>query len=599
MNRKIFPIVAILIIFSRVQCDVLGLDNASTCQDICTECGGEASYVNSMCQCTVPEDLPAGQDCFVRKLRQAKFLNVDIVSCDDSSGEKRTTRCVVASKFRKNDIEQVAKYFMNDGPIVGSIFRAPPRAEKKIDEPIECNNDQVEQIVGNINMENLRKYTSVRTKPNRRPTGVRTSSSPNPKTSLPTNPNFVGSAQRTVEPTSRCKLPRRQQNLTPSLLKLLITELKRQLSSLPQTLQNMAHTPSTEENSPTFFNSVSPSMDVNDQRVECNCKELNKPPVQASVPVQGTQIIRFMGIPVITMLAPPKIVQTEKPLRVEAKIPLKADCPPVTVKTDCPPVQDVTTEPIPIATIKELEIEFPEVVTNPPSTTSEPDCKQDLVVAPDLMPKDTDEKKEIETVSNFIMEEPNYSSTFGVPSEAVNSPTITYLASMPASFLPSLIFNAPFMYKQPTNEQILTNFEPYENLNNVGQEAPTEFTIEIPYPKKICKKSPYIEYSNKFKRDVKPVSSTIKDESNDSMYMLANENFNRKTDMVSVPEIYRTTTQKPISGTSDIKIVSDETTETKGTMIKIKSSKELDEFTKKPISDKKLLASKRSINITK
>ncbi|XP_011503014.1 PREDICTED: uncharacterized protein LOC105366303 [Ceratosolen solmsi marchali] len=132
---------------SIAQADVLNSTDAQTCINLCKSCNGIANFVNNRCECNIEDSIKEGADCVLRMKREATEYGLDVVSCD-LSNDKRSTRCLLGTKheFGNNDIDQVAKYFMEDGPITGSIFQAPPYTFTYPPDTVQSqSNDCVEQ----------------------------------------------------------------------------------------------------------------------------------------------------------------------------------------------------------------------------------------------------------------------------------------------------------------------------------------------------------------------------------------------------------------------------------------------------------------------
>ncbi|KAJ8665025.1 hypothetical protein QAD02_006687 [Eretmocerus hayati] len=108
------------------------VSDAQRCADLCTSCNGVVSFIDNRCECKIEPDDDEGTECLVRMRRQAAELGINLVSC----GDQRSTRCTVGSKhhaYNSNQIEHVAKYFENKGPMTGSVFIAPPFNKKSGD----------------------------------------------------------------------------------------------------------------------------------------------------------------------------------------------------------------------------------------------------------------------------------------------------------------------------------------------------------------------------------------------------------------------------------------------------------------------------------
>ncbi|XP_008202959.1 uncharacterized protein LOC100678793 [Nasonia vitripennis] len=617
----------------------LNTADAQTCAELCSSCKGVASFDGDRCECNIEGHTNEEVECVSRMKRQAEERGLNLLSCDLSS-DKRSTRCTLGLKHKlgRNNIDQVAKYFMQDGPITGNIFRAPPLMGKSSD----CVGAAriVTQPAETYELRPVQpQYIAIQ----------HSYMDTQPLVSNPEPQQFVSS------PNSDCVGAQQQPQMVSSPTPKQYSAPKEVVSSPPQ--GQKLSSPKSDDTVGDIHKIITQPQETMPESKEESTPQVSQksssgcgPAVGQTAPgVGAVDPLKMLGVPSITptllqilrqqlshpMLGIPQAIQTisktpglndlvSAPAHLLTGIAQRLGLPAQTLRTasDAPKSSDDDNVGVPKmedskpsgdcgSTLgsENPASNMPTVsYLNPGYGTQYISLFNPTVGAPWNPTVGAAAPGQISYMSptvgapapthiSYVHQLPAYTAIPMIPSTMMSSyvpqmPATTYIVGSPMS-MPFYNTASSPMGMQQSDTTLEETFK-YEPDQHVGKAKPAEIPA-LKQQKKICKKSNQEEAARKITRDVKGFSESITDEElekQSKMIEAANKQAEQNT--TELPKIDRTTTQRPAIEKSSgqktkVERSAARTDKAKSEMIgKIKQAKEI---TKKLKGDKKLIKS--------
>ncbi|XP_058796494.1 uncharacterized protein LOC131667223 [Phymastichus coffea] len=490
-----------------------------TCVALCSNCDGVAEYKDGHCECSIATGPDRGAECLRRTRRDAWEVGLDVVSCD-ADADSRSARCAVGLKhvYGKSDVDRVAKYFMQDGPMTGSVFIAPPYdrpAEPTLAKSADC------ELSLDATRAALPEEATVGA-PNliTQPKELIPPAPPAPATPAAPAPALA------ARPLQKLGLSR----IAPQFLSLLGEVISRPLVGLPEAIKNVGRTPSVNRlaQAPVhFFNSLANQMVVDDQVAKANLdnfrSEMDRAQEELKDSLESSKEASKAATADNSAVAgqPPYSIFNPQPMLSWLNPTVGAPAPMQFVGAQAP-VQFVGAQ-APMHLVGATQL----VSTGLPSQLF---STGQMVSAPILANPSYDQSHMVGSQSPSYSIQPQMVAA-ATPSMISAMPIIQSLGAVPLSSIVSQM-SPTYLISSP-----MTYYPPIQTIADDNVESLEEIPLSFPPQKKICKKSTKNRPSVKYTMDVQAAK--------DDEQRRQAKTHETSTSTTEVSVIDRTTEQKP------------------------------------------------------